>query len=312
MIEGRFNHPSIIQWVLFNEGWGQYDTERLVREIRKLDPTRLVDNAAGWTDRRAGDLIDTHSYPEPGVIEPDARRAVVLGEFGGIGFPVQGHTWSSESWGYQGAGNRDGVQAWYLRLMRAVWRLKHQAGLSACVFTQVTDVETECNGLMTYDRAVSKIEPAVLRDANREAPTSAFGKVILPNALNADAPVWRYTLDPPGGNWIHPAFDDSKWRSGAAGFGAPGTMGVSPQTVWNTENIWLRRVFVLDASDVSGARFELHHDDECEVYINGVPAAKLDAYLLDYLTVDILAEALRSLRPGTNVITAHCHQVSGG
>src|ERR1039457_3067109 len=91
--------------VLFNEGWGQFDTERLVKEIGKLDPSRLVDNAAGWTDMRGGDIVDTHSYPEPGDIEPDAQRATVLGEFGGIGFRMEGHTWSSESWGYESAVN---------------------------------------------------------------------------------------------------------------------------------------------------------------------------------------------------------------
>jgi hypothetical protein len=312
MIEGRFNHPSIIQWVLFNEGWGQYDTERLVREIRKLDQTRLVDNAAGWTDMRTGDLIDTHSYPEPGNIEPDAQRAVVLGEFGGIGFRVEGHTWSNESWGYQGAGNMEGVTAWYLRLMRAVWRLRRNVGLSACVFTQITDVETECNGLMTYDRAVLKIDPEVLRRANRESPTSASGSVLLPNALNADSPVWKYTFDRPETNWVNPTFDDSNWRTGGAGFGTPGTMGVSPKTLWNTDNIWLRRTFVLGEGDFSDARFELHHDDDCEVYLNGEQATKLDAYLFDYLTVDILPAALRALRPGTNVVAAHCHQTIGG
>ena len=313
MIEGRFNHPSIIQWVLFNEGWGQYDTERLVREIRKLDQTRLVDNAAGWTDMRTGDVIDTHSYPEPpATIEPDAQRAIVLGEFGGIGFRVEGHTWSNESWGYQGAGNMEGVTAWYLRLMRAAWRLKRNVGLSACVFTQISDVETECNGLMTYDRAVSKIDPEVLRRANRESPTSATGKVLLPNALNVEAPIWKYTFESPKGDWTDPSFDDSSWRAGGAGFGTPGTMGVSPKTLWNTENIWLRRTFVLEEGDFSGARFELHHDDECEVYLNGVLATKLDAYLFDYLTVDILPPALRALHPGTNVIAAHCHQTAGG
>jgi Glycosyl hydrolases family 2, sugar binding domain/Glycosyl hydrolases family 2/Glycosyl hydrolases family 2, TIM barrel domain len=312
MIEGRFNHPSIAQWVLFNEGWGQYDTERLVKEIRKIDQSRLVDNAAGWTDMRTGDVIDTHSYPEPGGIEPNAQRATVLGEFGGIGFGVEGHTWSSESWGYQGAGNIEGVTAWYLRLMRAVWRLRSKAGLSACVFTQIADVETECNGLMTYDRTVLKIDPEILRRANRETPTSASGTVLLPNALNGSPPVWKYTFDAPGTNWINAAFDDSMWTNGGAGFGTPGTLGAFPQTLWNSDNIWLRRTFVLGEGDFSEAKFELHHDDECEVYLNGVLAAKLDAYLFDYLTVDILPSALRVLRPGTNFVTAHCHQTAGG
>ena len=312
MIEGRFNHPAIIQWVLFNEGWGQFDTERLVKEIGKLDPSRLVDNAAGWTDMRVGDIVDTHSYPEPGVIEPDAQRATVLGEFGGIGFRMEGHTWSSESWGYESAVNVEGVRAWYLRLMRAVWRLHDKSGLSASVFTQITDVETECNGLMTYDRAVSKIDPETFRYANHPAPTSVAGTVILPSALNGTPSVWKYTFAAPSTNWINPVFDDSKWAKGGAGFGTTGTFGALVQTVWNTDNIWLRRSFVPGDGDLSGAKFELHHDDDCEVYINGVLATKQGAYLFDYMTVDILPEALRVLHPGTNVIAAHCIQLGGG
>jgi hypothetical protein len=312
MIEGRFNHPCIIQWVLFNEGWGQYDTERLVKEIHKLDQTRLVDNAAGWTDMRVGEISDTHSYPEPGDIKADVQRATVLGEFGGIGFRVEGHTWSSESWGYQGAGNIEGVTAWYLRLMRAVWRLRNNSGLSASVFTQITDVETECNGLMTYDREVMKISSDVLRRANQEQPTSASGVVLMPNALDGAASAWKYAFEQPATNWVQPGFDDSAWRQGEAGFGTPGTMGAFPKTLWKTDNIWLRTEFVLGEGDYSNAKFELHHDDECEVFLNGVPATALDAYLFDYQAVDISPAALRTLRAGTNLITAHCHQTVGG
>jgi hypothetical protein len=312
MIEGRFNHPSIIQWVLFNEGWGQYDTERLVKEIRKVDPSRLVDNAAGWTDMRVGDVIDTHSYPEPVDIKADTQRATLLGEFGGIGFRVEGHTWAKESWGYQGAANLQGVTAWYLHLWRTVGRLREKAGLSAAVFTQITDVETECNGLMTYDRAVSKLPPEMLRRANHQTPGSASGTMVLSDALNGTAPVWRYTFTQPPAGWIDPAFDDSAWTNGTAGFGTPNTPGTSAQTLWNSDDIWLRRTFVLGEGDYSGAMFEVHHDDESEVYVNGVPAAVLPGYLMDYLSTDILPAALRSLHPGTNTVTAHCHQTAGG
>ena len=85
MIEGLYNHPAIIQWILFNEGWGQYDTERLVAEIKQWDPQRLVDDAAGWTDRQVGDIIDTHSYPEPPTGEPDTQRASVIGGLANLG-----------------------------------------------------------------------------------------------------------------------------------------------------------------------------------------------------------------------------------
>ena len=98
----RVNHPCIVMWVPFNEGWGQWDTPRVVELIKKLDPTRLVDNASGWTDRGVGDVNDMHKYPGPASPEPEQKRAVVLGEFGGLGLPVRGHTWQSEkNWGYR-------------------------------------------------------------------------------------------------------------------------------------------------------------------------------------------------------------------
>ena len=100
MVHGLENHPSIIVWVLFNEGWGQYDTEPLTLWLKQLDPTRLVDDASGWTDMRAGDFIDMHSYPDPNSPAAEPHRAAVLGEFGGFGLSVAGHSWSTNWWGY--------------------------------------------------------------------------------------------------------------------------------------------------------------------------------------------------------------------
>ena len=102
MIDAFHNHPSIIMWVPFNEGWGQSDTPRIVDWIKKYDPTRLVNNASGWTDRGVGDVNDIHRYPGPGMPKPEPKRAIVLGEFGGLGLPVKGHTWQDEkNWGYR-------------------------------------------------------------------------------------------------------------------------------------------------------------------------------------------------------------------
>ena len=85
-----YNHPSIVQWVLFNEGWGQYDTEALTKWIKAMDPSRLVDDASGWTDMRVGDLVDMHNYPGPDSPAPEPHRAAVLGEFGGLGLVGSG------------------------------------------------------------------------------------------------------------------------------------------------------------------------------------------------------------------------------
>src|SRR5207237_791633 len=93
IIVANRNHPCIVMWVPFNEGWGQFDTDRIVKMTKEYDPTRLVDNASGWTDRGVGDVHDMHKYPGPGSPLPEPNRAAVLGEFGGLGMPVGGPTW---------------------------------------------------------------------------------------------------------------------------------------------------------------------------------------------------------------------------
>ncbi|HEX5222047.1 MAG TPA: glycoside hydrolase family 2 TIM barrel-domain containing protein, partial [Verrucomicrobiae bacterium] len=212
MVHRLENHPSIIVWVLFNEGWGQYDTERLAQRLKALDPSRLVNNASGWTDMRVGDLIDMHSYPGPDCPAAEPRRAAVLGEFGGLGLPVDGHSWSSRCWGYLMLQNSQELAARYTRAFKQVWALHHFRALNAAVYTQTTDVETECNGLLTYDRAVAKIDPAVLLAANRgEFPGSPM-KVILADAMLGRTK-WRYTTENPGSDQ-GPVTSDTKQRDG--------------------------------------------------------------------------------------------------
>lgn len=160
LIQSRGNHPSIILWVVFNEGWGQYDTQRLTQHVKELDPGRLVNNASGWTDMKVGDVIDMHHYPDPSMPGPEETRAAVLGEFGGLGLGMEGHTWSAKSWGYRGVGAPEQLTAGYEKMLIKAWQLKDK-GLSAVVYTQITDVETECNGLLTYDRQI--IKPDVRR-----------------------------------------------------------------------------------------------------------------------------------------------------
>jgi beta-galactosidase/beta-glucuronidase len=168
LVQGRGNHPCIVMWVPYNEGWGQWDTARVVEMIRKLDPSRLVDDASGWTDRGVGDVNDMHKYPGPGSPQPEARRAVVLGEFGGLGLPVRGHTWQSEkNWGYRSFTDAGALTTAYLDLVAKLFALIEAKGLSAAVYTQTTDVEIEVNGLMTYDREVVKMNLGKVAAANR-------------------------------------------------------------------------------------------------------------------------------------------------
>ncbi|MDR2042092.1 MAG: beta-galactosidase [Tannerella sp.] len=159
--------PSVVVWVPFNEGWGQFDTEKVVARTRAYDPSRLINPASGGNHRACGDLLDLHNYPEPKMFLFDPQRVNVLGEYGGIGLPVEGHLWWNKSnWGYIQFKNREEVTAEYVKYARALQELVKR-GFSAAVYTQTTDVEGEVNGLMTYDRKEIKVLESQVRAANQ-------------------------------------------------------------------------------------------------------------------------------------------------
>ena len=160
-------YPSIVMWVPFNEGWGQFDTPAIVKWTREMDPTRLVNNTSGWTDRLCGDVYDTHAYPGPAMTCPELHRAVVLGEYGGLGLPVKGHSWNEKgkNWGYVKFNDKEALFNRYEELNQKL-RPMILKGLSAAVYTQTTDVEIEVNGLMSYDREVIKMPEAKLFATN--------------------------------------------------------------------------------------------------------------------------------------------------
>jgi hypothetical protein len=167
IMDALSNHPSIVMWVPFNEGWGQYDTERITAWTKQYDPTRLVNNASGWTDMGAGDVSDIHSYPGPAMPPVEEKRAAVLGEFGGLGLPLSGHLWQAEgNWGYRNFDDTRVYEARYTDLIKNLYPLVDQ-GLAAAVYTQTSDCEVEVNGLMTYDREVTKLEPDRFAALNR-------------------------------------------------------------------------------------------------------------------------------------------------
>ena len=261
--------------MLFNEGWGQYDTEPLVESLMKRDPSRLVDNASGWTDMRVGDLIDMRQlYPGPDAPVSEPRRASVLGETGGLGLVVKDHTWSTRSWGYVMMPDERELASRYVRALKQVWELHKLRGLSAAIYTQTADVETEGNGLLTYDRAVVKIPTSTLLAANHGEVSGPPMKVILADALFGRAN-WRYTLEKPADDWAKPNFDASAWKEGPGGFGTTGTPGGYPNTTWDTSDIWLRRDFTLGMEDLSKLKLQIFHDEAAEVYLNGVLASSL-------------------------------------
>ncbi len=165
MILTKFNHPSIVMWVIYNEGWGQYKTPEVTDYVMALDTTRLVNSTSGWTDRGTGHVLDIHHYPEPVSPAPEKERAIVLGEFGGLGLPVPEHTWEQKNWGYEKMGDSAALMQKYTDFYAQVRDMVTVKGLSASVYTQTTDVETETNGLMTYDRKVDKMGFANVREA---------------------------------------------------------------------------------------------------------------------------------------------------
>lgn len=171
MIDGLFNHPCIVMWVSFNEGWGQFDTAAIAQWTKDYDPTRLVNPASGWADRGVGDVVDIHRYPGPDMPPFEEGRAAVLGEFGGLGLPLEGHLWwDKRNWGYRTYTTREELAENYRRLIENLLPLIDQ-GLAAAVYTQTTDVEGEVNGMMTYDRAVTKLGDEWLKELNSRAYT---------------------------------------------------------------------------------------------------------------------------------------------
>jgi hypothetical protein len=314
MIDERRNHPSIVMWVPFNEGWGQYDTPRIVQWIKSYDPSRLVDNASGWTDAAVGDVSDVHRYPGPGVPKIEPSRAAVLGEFGGLGLPLAGHTWQSQAnWSYRGFTSPAELTDAYVDLLARLHPLLGSPGLSAAVYTQTTDVEIEVNGLMTYDRAVIKPDIARVRAANLALFTPP--PVLTPILESSrDTPAeWRYTTTAPADLWMKPAFDAASWATGPGGFGTRNTPGSAVGTNWTTPDIWLRRTFDLPPDfAATNPQLLLHHDEDAEIYINGVLALKVSGYSTDYEYVAMTVEGRAALKPGSNTLAVHCHQTTGG
>jgi CubicO group peptidase (beta-lactamase class C family) len=314
VIDELRNHPSIVMWVPFNEGWGQYDTERITEWTKQYDPTRLVNNASGWTDSGAGDVLDIHRYPGPGAPKVESARASVLGEFGGLGLPIPDHTWQNQAnWSYRGYKTKEEYTEAYVSLLDRLHPLLGTPGLSAAVYTQTTDVEIEVNGVITYDRARVKGDITRIREANRALFTRPPDvKTLLPTSRDAVAP-WRFSTTKPDAGWMSPTFNDASWRSGAGGFGTPNTPGATIGTVWNTNEIWIRRSFELPADiKTVNPRLFLHHDEDAEVYINGVLAAKVSGFATDYELHAISEEARATLKPGSNTLAVYCRQTTGG
>ena len=236
------NHPSIVMWVPFNEGWGQYDTERIAAWTKRYDPSRLVNNASGWTDKGAGDVSDVHSYPGPDMPPLEETRASVLGEFGGLGLPLTGHLWQAEgNWGYRNFDDTRAFEDRYAGLIEALYPLVDK-GLAAAVYTQTSDCEIEVNGLMTYDREIIKLDPARF---------SALNRGFLPPRFVADqtlftAPTFVVELAARPGSTIRYTIDGSDPGPESALYDKP--VAISGETTVKSRAFWADGVSSLVAS----------------------------------------------------------------
>ena len=167
MIEALYNYTSICCWVPFNEGWGQFDAKRIGDAIKEADPSRFVDHASGWYDQKGCDFRSIHKYILPFIMPKYDGRPIVLSEFGGYSQKIRNHVWNWEkSFGYQMYANKVALTNAYKSLHEKQIIPNIKKGLSATVYTQVSDVEFEVNGILSYDRELVKIDEDVLRDIN--------------------------------------------------------------------------------------------------------------------------------------------------
>ena len=158
MIKLLYNYPSIAVWVPFNEGWGQFDARKVSEQVKKWDPSRLVNEACGWFDQGGGDMYSIHNYLRKLKVSPKQDRVVALTEYGGYAFPIEGHLACEKKFGYQKYATPEELTKNYKRLWEEEIYPNLSRGLSSAIYTQTSDIEEEVNGVMTYDREIDKLE----------------------------------------------------------------------------------------------------------------------------------------------------------
>ena len=313
MVEQHHNHPSVVMWVIFNESWGQYDTPRLTEMVRKQDPSRLIVSGSGWfLPPDCGDVIDKHAYRKAVPVRPDEKRIGVLGEFGGLGYIIPGHLWvasQKESSVYGTAIDRRHFESMYLDLWRDVFTADTEAGTSAAIYTQLTDVETEVNGLLTYDRKVIKPDLALFANAvaKRELPAKPTVTMLVLTSQKTPQE-WNYTLEKPADGWYRSKADRSTWRSGKGVFGhkVHRNGSITIRTEWTSRELWVARTFELGESKLKRPLLRVAYDDNAIIYINGIKAFELKrGNNSSYRDYPLPAEAAAALKSGANTIAIH-------
>jgi glycosyl hydrolase family 2 len=314
MIDNFDHFPSIVAWVPFNEGWGQYDTPRIAKWVKQYDPSRLVNAVSGWTDRGVGDMYDAHIYPGPGLEQNVGEdRATVLGEFGGLGWPVEDHLWwNKRNWGYRTLQSRESLNAKYAEIVGNSVGLRG-FGMAAAVYTQTTDVEGEVNGLMTYDREIVKYDPELLQKIHGKLYAAAPLAAYLSPTSQHEAHRWSYSLTNPGSGWQSADFDAAKLSRGAAPFQNPENVLFKTGTVWEKGKIWIRREFTVDQVPDNLWLEILENVSTGTVYLNGTEILELEnprGRHRHYTHYDLAGKA-GTLRPGKNVLAIQAQRDEG-
>ncbi|WP_225993163.1 LamG-like jellyroll fold domain-containing protein [Actinomadura rudentiformis] len=231
MVDQLRNHPSIVMWVPFNEGWGEYEPRRIADTVKSWDPSRLVNANSGVNccdslpDGGEGDIYDDHTYVGPGAPAPSTQRAVVDGEYGGLGLRVDGHMYDPErGFAYEMTPDSATLTRRFTELQDRMLTVKQRCAVSGSVYTQISDVENELNGLYTYDRRVLKMDAATVRAANRKLITSTGGEIppLLPGSPNAVS-VYPFnegtgsTTEDTAGDHDATLINDPTWTTGHSG-----------------------------------------------------------------------------------------------
>ena len=278
MMETLQAHPSLVMWIVFNESWGQHDTERVTTWTMEQDPTRLVTAASGWTDvpglAHIRDIHDYTRHPSIPLPKVEPERAVVLGEFGGFNSTVPQNNWVNAGLGdlippgdpvfgrggfapggarydYNWSGDYfrptfspGRAFATHYEALIDDLRVLQAFGLQGGVYTQMTDMRNEQNGYLTFDREVSKAKPALFNRIHQrlyKGPPDI--EPIVPSS-HAEPQTWKYILEEPRDDWQNLDFNDQDWETGKGPFG--NTSESKPGTRWDSPRLYLRKKFTLD------------------------------------------------------------------
>lgn len=332
------NHPSVIGWCPFNEtDSGAIPLQNAtVRLTRQLDPSRPVIETSGYTHGLAdAEIRDAHDYDQNPVSffarwNPESSPLparyhsrdwtwdipFMVSEYGGIGWDT------ALGWGY--GENPKTLEEFYTRLDGLTGALLANPRMFGYVYTQLTDVEQERNGIYAYDRkpkfdmakirAIFGAEAAFEKGGKQAVRVEPKWKVLVGSARDKDAQPWRMTETRPPTSWNQVSFNEVGWKTAAGAFGKKDGFEKDVKTPWTTSDIWLRQEFTVDSVDFKRAMLALHYDNTTNIYLNRVLiwGSNQGAWNDGYAPFDVTERVRLALKPGRNVLAVHCHQETGG